>query len=173
MGSSEVNKVIRRILHPEIKAAGFSKVRIRRYWRYLDDRIWHFMIKSVGYYFSEVTGFPPQSLVSEYGIYFLDFPPHPRPALRSTPPYDKDGLMIPKEYNLHFRRSLRAIASQEPFGLSLANRAERERNDVWWISTDGLNVESAVEDLGHALIKQAIPDLENVDKGRVLKAWTS
>ena len=81
VGSSEVNKVIRRVISPVLRECGFTKVRTRHSWRYLEDRIWYFMIKSVGSYFSDVTGYPSQSLVAEYGVYFTDFPPNPRPAL--------------------------------------------------------------------------------------------
>lgn len=171
IGSSETNKVIRRIISPTLREIGFTKVRTRNNWKYLEDKIWYVMIKSVGNYFNEVTGYPPQSLVAEYGVYFIDFSPHPRPALRSEPKADKDGLLLPKEYQCHFRRSLTMINNQDKFRTSISSEVEKNRDDIWWISKDGSNIEESVEDLKSSIIQVAIPALESIDKEKMLQYW--
>jgi len=172
VGSPEVNKVIRRIISPALREKGFIKVRTRHNWRYLEDRIWYLMIKSVGSYFSDVAGYPPQSLVAEYGVYFTDFPPNPRPALRTEPKIDRDGLIIPKEYECHYRSSLRIIASQKDLRNSLTSSAEKNREDIWWVSKDGSNIYEAVEDMKQSVLGHAFPSMETVNKEAILERWS-
>ena len=94
---------------------------------------WYVMIKAVGAHFSAVTGYPPASLVAEYGIYYTDFPPHPLPALQMTPKLDRDGLALPREYECHFRASLNIIRNQKGLRKAISSPIERRRPDVWWI----------------------------------------
>ena len=171
IGSPEVNKVIRKIISPELRTVGFSKVRTRNNWHYDENVVWYVMFRSVGSYFSDVTGYPSQSLTCEYGVYFTNFPPHPRPPMRTNPKADKDGLLIPKEYECHYRRSLDVIGNQTELKESLKNPAERNRTDIWWIARDGSNIEAAIEDLKIALITNALPDLKAVDESKILERW--
>jgi len=171
IGSAEVNKSIRSKISPELKTVGFTKVRTRNNWHYKENVIWYVMFRSVGKYFSDVTGYPSQSLTCEYGAFFTNFPPHRRPALRIEPKPDKDGLLLPKEYECHYRRSLRIINSQHHLKLSLNNSAEKSRTDIWWVSEDGSNIEAVIEDLKSSLMTMAIPDLKSVDEAKVLDSW--
>ncbi len=173
VGPSEVNKLIRRVVSPALRECGFTKVRTRNNWKYLEDRVWYIMIRSVGSYFSDVTGYPPQSLTAEYGVYFTDFPPNPRPALSTTPKTDKDGLVVPKEHECHYRNSLENISSQKKLRISISSEVERRRTDVWWISPDGSNMEEAVEDIRLSLLQNAIPKMERVEKATLLERWLS
>lgn len=171
ISSSETNKVIRRIISPALRDVGFTKVRTRHNWNYLDNRIWYVMIKSVGSYFSDVTGYPSQSLVAEYGVYFTDFPLHPSPALRSEPKIDKDGLLLPKEYQCHFRRSLTIINKQDKYRKTITSEVEKNRDDIWWISKDGSNIVESVEDIRASLVQLAIPTLKSIDKNKMFELW--
>ena len=173
MGSAEVkNKVIRRVLSPTLRECGFTKVQTRTNWCHLDDRIWVFVIRSIGY-----TGlpnyFPTQSLHCEIGVHFKDFPPHPRPPLRTTPKVDKDGLLVPRETECHWRGHLTIINDQSHLCRGLRHPQERNRKDVWWVSKDGSNVEDVVEDIRQSFLKKGLRRLKNVDRSKVLANWTA
>ena len=172
IGSAEVNKVIRRFVSPALQDRGFTKVQTRNNWRYLDDRIWVFGIRSIGN-----TGlpdyFPSQSLHCEIGIYFLDFPAHPRPAIRTKPKSDKDGLLAPKITDCHWRGNLTLIGDQSQLRQGLRHSQERNRKDVWWVNEDGSNVEDVVEDIKQSFVKKGLRRLKNADRSKVLKNWTA
>jgi hypothetical protein len=170
--SAEVNKVIRRVISPALRERGFTKTQTRNNWCHLDDRIWVFAIRSIGN-----TGlpnyFPSQSLHCEIGVYFLGFPPHPRPALRTTPKVDKDGLLVPKITDCHWRGHLTLVRDQSQLRQGLRNLQERNRKDIWWVNEDGSTVEDVVEDIKQSFVKKGLRRLKNADRSKILKYWTA
>lgn len=158
IGSSEVNKVLRRHLSATLRAQGFQKVDARNAWAWHDHVIWVFLVRSVGSYFSQVTGWPPMSLTVSLGV-FYDFIPPPSP-IKS----DSRGRLLPKEYecDLRFRSALQRSIDQSDRTIKLSNAAERNRNDIWWIDPDGANVNEVIPDIASSLIVQGMPWFEGL-----------
>jgi hypothetical protein len=168
--SAEVNKAIRRVLSPTLRERGFTKVQTRNNWCHLDDRIWVFVIRSIGGY-RLPDDFPSQSLHCQIGIYFWDFPPNPEPALRTMPKVDKDGLIVPREWDCHWRGKMTIIADQSALRRGLRHAQERNRKDVWWVTDDGSNLEDVVEDIKQSFLKKGVRRLKNADRAKILKYW--
>ena len=153
IGSPEVNKVLRRHLSPVLRAHDFQKVGARKSWSWQQSCTWIFFIRSVGSYFSGVTGWPPMSVVADLGIFF-DFIPSRQPIRK-----DNLGRLLPMEYQceIEFRSQLERNIDQESSIRKLSNPAERVRKDIWWIHPDGSNVEEVVIDISRSFVEQARP----------------
>ncbi len=160
VGSADVNRLIRRVLHPTLHTCRFDKVQGLRAWRYLNDGIWALELRSVGNSFGRVTGFPPISLCGELCIFFDDFPsPDPgRPA--DKPPCDTDGRYIPKPQHCQIRYPLKVELDQAADRASLSSQSERDRDDVWFVRPDGSNMDAVVEDIRRSIVEWGIPLLE-------------
>jgi hypothetical protein len=74
--SALLNKPLRTLVVPILRDAGFQHVDARNGWRWHNDVIWVFNIRSVGSYFSDVTGWPPGSVCAWLGVFFT-FSPRP------------------------------------------------------------------------------------------------
>jgi hypothetical protein len=153
IGSPEVNKSLRRLVSPVVRAHGFQKVGPRKSWSWRDSCIWICFIRSVGSYFSTVTGWPPMSLVVDLGV-FYDFIPSRRKIKQ-----DSKGQLLPEEYQceLIFRSQLSRLIDQDSYTMRLANPADRARRDIWWIERDGSNVEEVAVDIAARFVDQARP----------------
>jgi len=156
IATPEVNKSIRALLSPALRAAGFQKVETRHNWRYLSDSIWALHLKAVGAYFSSVTGFPPMSLVAELGIYYHDFPGQSGLVV----PRGSDGLLLPPITHCYTRTCLELQRTQSALRPSTMADTERRRTDVWWVQPDGSNLEEVVLDIKDSLFNRGIPFLE-------------
>ncbi len=85
IGSSEINKIIRKILAPALLNNGFIMVKGKKYWKVLDHSVEAVEIRAVGSYFSEVTGWPPMSCIMHCGIYFtIQAGKTSRPSMNAT-----------------------------------------------------------------------------------------
>jgi hypothetical protein len=158
IGSPEVNKVLRAELSPVLRVQGFQKVEARNAWAWRDHFIWVLVVRSVGSYFSQVTGWPPMSLTVSLGV-FYDFIPSEKPIK-----VDSHGRLLPKEYecaSLFRSVLLRTIDQSERTG-KLSNPAERVRKDIWWVDPNGTNVGEVVPDIASSLIVQGIPWFERL-----------
>lgn len=168
IGSLEINKSIRKIIHPILKNNNFTKVKTRNGWKYNDKCIIVFNIRAVGGYFSFVTGFPPMSVVVSLGVYYKFFPQEKSIKI------DKVGLLLPPEWCCQRRLKLTNYDFNKQIRDNLNNPNDRTRNDIWWIEPDGKNTEEMVEDISNSLIYIGIPwyeamtDLNNVYK-QILK----
>jgi len=154
IGSPQIDKYIRKTISPILRNNGFSKVKTRNNWAYQEKCIWIFNIRSVGYYFSQVTGFPPMSLTAWLGIFYT-FIPHP-PKIK----VDKDGLLLPPEYAGHLRLTLKNHNCKLQIRSRLKNPLEVQREDIWWIDPDGCNLEPMINDLAKSLQTEGIPWLK-------------
>ena len=154
IGSAFINKIMARVLTPALRDIGFTKFKGRMSWRYFEDHLWVFQLKSVGAQFSQVTGFPPASLTANLSIFYKDFP--------DTPPadVDTDGQLIPKEYLCQVRYTLDNVQDQTALRSAQMLPMERNRKDVWWIEPDGSNAEAALEDIKKALLEVGLPLLQ-------------
>ena len=95
--SKDINKMIRNIIFLSLQENGFI-TNGRNAWRWHEDCIWVFNIRSVGKAHSIITRWPADSLTVNLGIYYT-YLPHIIEAK------NKSGLVYPKEYECN-RRSL-------------------------------------------------------------------
>jgi hypothetical protein len=156
IGSSEINKSIRKIISPTLRENQFSKVRTRNNWRYLEKCIWVFNIRAVGNHFSQVTGYPPMSVVVNLGCYYTFFPSS------NFVKVDKDGLLIPAEYLCQSRIQLSNHDINRHSRHSVYNTVNENRDDIWLITPDGENVDIMVQDICDSFNFQGIPWFEKM-----------
>ncbi len=160
VNSADVDKVIRRVIYPTLRHIGFTKIRGRNAWRYVEDGVWVFTVRSVGNYFAAATGFPPQSLTAWLGAYFYDFPVGDNPATASVPKTEKDGLIVPREYECHVRYPLQVMEDQTELRTTVHDKLGRRRDDIWWIAPNGGNIEDAVSDINRSIVEFGVPHLD-------------
>lgn len=151
IGSLEINKVIRKILTPTLKENGFTKVNTRHNWAFIDHCIWVLDIAAVGKYFSDVTGWPPMSIHVELGIYYDFLPPE-----NSDIKTGSKGELLPKVHQCQLRNDLFCNIDQANYTSHLNNSAEADRKDIWWIETDGSNIEEVISDIKHSFLNSGL-----------------
>ena len=155
IGSKEVNRIIKSIIHPTLKENEYSAIQSRKAWRHFDNKVYHFLISSVGSYFSNVTGFPPMSISSSINIFYLNFPDG-----KVAEKYDKKDRPLPKQTECHFRFPLEKNDYQVEYTKTIQNSIERKRRDVWWIEPNGNNIVEVILDLQKTLLEYAFPLVE-------------
>ena len=151
IGSPEINKTIRRILSPSLREAGFNKVNSRQNWAWIDHCIWVLEIRAVGKYFSDVTGWPPMSINVDLGIYY-DF----IPSRHSEIKIGTQGELLPKPFQCHLENQLNCHIDQASYKNHLANPAEKERKDIWWVEPDGSNIEEVITDIKNSFSRDGL-----------------
>jgi hypothetical protein len=149
--SAPLNKPLRTLVVPILRDAGFQQVDARNGWSWRNDLIWVFNIRSVGSYFSGVTGWPPGSVCAWLGVFFTFAP---RPGGMKV---DDRGRMRPAEHSCHMRDHLVRNVDQSSRMRRLWNSAERERTDIWWVQPDGENVDEVASDIANALRDHGLP----------------
>ena len=142
MNSKEVNKIIRNKLSDFFKLSDFEKISERRYLRKNKDYFYCIEIKSVGKYFSEVTGWPPQSLCSRGGLFCRFIKPREGELKNDVP---INGIY-------HFAITNLCNLNQEKYKINLLNSAEKNRNDLWWVD-DSTDVNEIIDDLKNSINK--------------------
>lgn len=155
IGSPEVNKIIRKILSPVLRANGFDKVKTRNNWGNHDPCIWVLNIRAVG-----VHSFPSMSIGVWLGIYYKFVSPDIPGRLHVKT--DKDGKLLPEEWMCHVRNHLvLADLNQTCYTKHLLSSAEVNRKDLWWIEPDGSNLEAVINDIKLAFLTQGISWFNN------------
>jgi hypothetical protein len=144
MDSKQVNKVIKLELTPLLISNNFNRISDRRYIKITDNYYYGIEIKSVGKYFSDVTGWPSQTISSFGGLFCRLI--KPRFEL-------KNGL--PEEGNYHFRVENICGLNQDFNTKKLTNLAERKRKDLWWID-DYSNLQNIISDLKESIVNNSI-----------------
>ena len=151
--SSEINKLLRRHLSPILRDNGFSQVSARKAWGWQNKCVEVLLVRAVGNYFSQVTGWPPMSVGVWAGVYydFIPFNGHKPPAL------DGEGRLLPDISCCHMTLELLCLLDQSRFTRQLSNPAEQTRKDIWWLEPDGSNMVDAVENIALSFVDQGIP----------------
>jgi hypothetical protein len=149
--SAIINRGFRRHLSPVIREAGFEKVDARNGWAWKADCAWVLNVRAVGKYFSEVTGWPPASVVVSLGVYYSFIPS------RQPLKVDRKGRCLPTEYQCHMRSHLERNLAQVDRVSVLANPAERKRKDIWWLDANGANAEEVSLDIVAAFLSAGVP----------------
>jgi hypothetical protein len=138
-----VNARIRDIVRPLLKQLGFTHLDPRSGWRFWDNRIDVVNFQSYNSYHALVLGCTTFSFSVNLGC-FLTFVP--RDAMQG-PMKKKRDLLLPKEYECHFRGRLQPTIDQPGF----------EAKDIWSIDELGENLDRAIEDAKCALETKASP----------------
>lgn len=154
--SGIINKDLRRVVSPALRAAGFDHVDARNGWAWRANLIWVFNIRAVGRYFSEVTGWPPSSVGVWLGIFYM-FMPELRPDGLKT---DKNGRLMPAEAMCHMRTHLETRIDQGGLTRKFPNPAERRRRDIWWVDPDGGNAYEVAQDIAGVFTARGLPWLD-------------
>lgn len=144
---SKIDKAIRKIVFPVLKANGFDKVKIRNSWRYNEECIWVFNLQV-----SNPSYTPLASISCLQGIYytFLD-------NANFLPKIDKDGRLIPEEWRGHVRKTLLLEKLDQTFATKMLHYPpEGKKKDAWFIKPDGSNIEAAIEDIKSAFLHQGM-----------------
>ena len=149
--SALLNKPLRQRVAPLLREAGFQRVDARNAWWWRDDFICVFNIRSVGSYFSGVTGWPPGSVCVWLGVFFTSAP-QPSGMKR-----DEQGRLCPQEHWCHMRSQLARGLDQSARIRTLNNPAERQRTDVWWVDPDGSNADEVARDIAATVVMQGLP----------------
>lgn len=151
MISSDIDKLIRKIIFPSLKENDFRKIKGRTAWGWCDDCIWVFNIKAVGHFHSIITNWPSASLTVNLGIYYT-YLPHIREAKK-----DESGLMYPKEYECNRRAQLTCSYDQLKYTEHVeCNSSEKKRRDIWWIQPDGSNIGEVINDINNRYLENAV-----------------
>jgi hypothetical protein len=130
MDSKEVNKQIRALIRPVLKAQGFTKFTARDSWRFHDDRIDVINFQSINSYLAGTIGCTTFSFAVNLGT-FLAYVPEQYPLKR------KDGLVVPDECQCHFRGRLhRTICQRKP-----------KDRDIWYVDPKGKNLSAVMNDI--------------------------
>jgi hypothetical protein len=151
-----MNKAIRGILSPVLKQNGFTKINTRNNWGWHDECIWVLNINTVGKGHSEVTSWTPMSLTVSMGIYYNIVPP-----LDDEIKVTANGKWLPFSYQCHSGRNLHCQQDQSSYKEHFENLYDRERKDVWWVESDGSNLEEVLEDIKRAFLNEGLPWLKN------------
>lgn len=140
-----INASYRRVLVPILKENGFEIFSGKKAWKYLDDRIYLFVVSGVGADFSNVTGFSSCSLTASLNIYYPDLSGVPK-----CKKIHKDGHLLPAETQCYYRFGFEKNIKQDGY----------DRRDVWWVAKDGGNVEEVLSDIGKTLMEYGLPLVE-------------
>ena len=155
MNGSLVNREIRSIVHPALRASGFSAFSPRTTWRHRPDRIDIVNFQSFNSYLASSVGCTTYSFALNLSVYLLDIPDHGKPLKM------KEGLPLPDEWLGHLRLHPHRTLEQH----------ELARRDIWFIDPEGTYTRAAVEDARDVIVEKGIPWFERwTDDGAVLAA---
>jgi hypothetical protein len=163
--SAIVNKSLRIFVSPTLRNLGFNNINARNGWRWVEKVIWVFNIRAVGSYFSLVTGWPPGSVSVNLGIFYTFMPKHP--DIKT----DNKGRLTPRESTCQLRNVLQCNIDQKARPALLSNPAERQRNDIWWIESDGNNANEIAINISRVLMENGIPwftQFSNLEKALMM-----
>ncbi len=137
MDSRDVNRELRRRIRPQLREAGFSRFTARTAWRYDDLGIDVVNFQSFNSHLAESISCTTYSFSLNLGRYLHAVPG----AVGPRPPRQKDGDLLPAEYECHFRGRLHRGFVQP----------ELERRDTWYIDPEGRYLEPAMDDVSECL----------------------
>lgn len=144
MDSREVDKAIREVIRPILKAHGFSKFAGRNAWRFDASKLDVLNFQSFDSYTASVIDCTTASFSVNLGVRLFDV--------------NKEKL--PKEYECELRGRLRRTFHQP----------QLERRDIWYIDKAGVVLPTAMSDVAKAFHEQALPWFARLaDKQEVLR----
>lgn len=146
---NKIDKRIKRILSPVLKEFGFTSINSRNHYALHNDCTWILNINHIGNYYSELTGWPAQSLNATVGIYY-DFIP---PISDENEKYEK----FPKFYDCQLQMELRNQLSETNHRMS---KWVQSKENIWWFHSDGKNIDDVIYDIRNSFIETGLPWLK-------------
>jgi Domain of unknown function (DUF4304) len=154
--SRDVAAALKAVVFPVLRDAGFTRFQSRAAWRVNQNAVEVVDFHSLGSYLGGAVGATSHSFGGSVGLYFK--------ALHEVPWATERVPEWPREAACHARRCLRKSLFQ------LWHR----RPDVWYVDPTGSNLDSVVSDVKKAVLKQALPWLDEYrDLERALYAFES
>jgi len=147
MDSKIVTKSIKNTLVPLLKEHGFTVFTQRAAWRDCGSKIDVIKFQSLNSHDAAIFESTTFSLIVSLGIYFKCIPD------RFSKLKEKSDLVLPKEYECHFRRLLHKSIAQK----------ELPRKSIWHIDSEGDNLEIVIQDVKNQLITQGLPWFERFE----------
>jgi hypothetical protein len=132
MDSAVVNKSIRSLVWPTLKAAGFAKFTARNAWRFHPDRVDIVNFQSFNSYLAEAVGCTTYSFSVNLSCLLLYVPEVGAGRIKSW-----QGHLIPAEYACDFRGRLFRTFDQP----------ELARREIWYIDAKGISLEKFLCDV--------------------------
>jgi nicotinic acid mononucleotide adenylyltransferase len=122
---------MRNSLKPFLIENSFEKITDRKYIKTVNIFNYMIEIKSVGNYFSQVTGWPPQSIFSFGGVFCN---------------------VIKQWYKWEYHYSVKNLCTldQAKYKSKLKSEPEKSRNDIWWID-DESNLDEIINNLKESI----------------------
>lgn len=142
--SAVINRSLRAHVSPALRRAGFEDIDARNGLAWKGPCIRVLIVRAVGGYFSQVTGWPASSVNVWLGVHYTFIPPSPRIQV------GEDGRLRPKDVDCQRRSHLERRSAGRPLR-TLSNPAERERQDLWWLEPDGSNADDVAKDIAEAV----------------------
>lgn len=139
MDSKIVTREIKRLVWPLLKEAGFTRTSGRSMWRHHHSHIDVVNFQSFNSYLAEGLKVTTYSFALNLGCYFVEGP-------RSRFTKEKNGILLPQEYECHFRTRLEPSAD-------LRYGKDRE---IWYIDPKGERLKSAVLDAASPLQEKGL-----------------
>lgn len=128
MDSKIVSKKIKDVIKPYMQQKGFTLSNSRNFWRYSGSDIHVLNFQSFNSYNASVLGVSTFSYCINLGLYVKEID-------CGYPIKEKDGVLMPQEYECHFRGSIRPSISQ-----SIKDKS------IWFIKEDGSNLDECIHD---------------------------
>jgi hypothetical protein len=142
MDSKVVNREIRQRVWPALRALGFSRFSSRTAWRYTPSRIEVLNFQSFNSYTAGVIGCTTYSFSLNLGSYLLEIPSSHGPGH----PKEKDGALVPEEYECHLRGRLHRSFPQR----------ELDRRDIWYVDPAGKYLEDVFQDVTGSIGREGV-----------------
>lgn len=145
MTNKDVNRALREVVWPALKREGFCHRTARTAWRDHPDHVDVVTFWSHNLYNAGVLRINTISFQLHLGVQ-----PHCR-TTQETP--TKDGLLRPPEASCAFRRTL-----LRPF-----HQHETDRREVWFVRSDGSNLDEVMEAARNALLDDGLAWFASLD----------
>lgn len=139
MDSTDVNRSIRSIVRPVLKAEGFEVVTARSAWRHHGETIHVVNFQSFNRYNADVLGCSTFSFAVNLAVYVNAIPAEHPISVRA-------GRVCPHEYDSHIRRRLLPRSPLLP-----------KAPDIWVIEESGRNLEETVRAVTTELEEVGLP----------------
>lgn len=139
-----VGKAIRDAVRPILSEAGFTKFTDRKAWRPGELTVDHVSFRSFTSYIAHGVGCTTFSFAADVGVFYRCLGP---------------DLEWPPEYHLTFRSALGKSIRQpvfHPYGRPEAI----DRPDVWFVPTDGSDLDTIVQDAANVLSRHGLPFMD-------------
>jgi hypothetical protein len=150
--SKDVNRAIRKIVWPALKAVGFDRRTDRTTWRDGPGVIQVVNFQSFNSYLAERLASTTFSFGVNLGVFYLSIA-----EVSSVTAFIKDRSR-PPEYHCHARYKLSKGITQAIPGF----KRWADRSDIWFVLPDGSNLDLVVTDARDRIMAAGIPWLERL-----------